>query len=85
MCIRDRDSGIDEKAAYRLFCETLKGSAAMLERYDYDADSLIKMVSSPNGTTVKALGTFEKLGLEQTIKSGLSDCVKRAYEMSAEL
>lgn len=73
---------IDTKTAAELFCQTLIGSAKMMESYAYDLDFLIKMVSSPGGTTISALNKFQELDFEKTIIQSMDACTKRAYELA---
>ena len=42
------------------------------------ADALIKMVSSPGGTTVEALRVFEEQGFTETIRAAMKACADRA-------
>lgn len=77
-----KESGIDEETALRLFCATLKGSAEMMTGSGKSIDELIKMVSSPGGTTLAGLDVFYKNDLTGTIRSSCEACTKRAYELS---
>lgn len=74
--------GIDEKVVTELFCQSLIGSAKMITDSGYSVDELIKMVSSPGGTTLKGLEAFYEANLLETIKAACEKCVKRAYELS---
>ncbi len=73
--------GIPKEAALKLVCKTLEGSAAMLRSSGNSADDLIKMVSSPGGTTLKALESLEKDGFYQALVSAMGACTKRAEEL----
>ena len=74
--------GLDETVVKDLFCQSLIGSAEMMKRSGYTVDELIKMVSSPGGTTLKGLDAFYAAGLTDTVKQACADCTKRAYELS---
>lgn len=74
--------GIDSKASMSLICQTLKGSAKMLLESEYTPDELIKMVSSPGGTTLAALKTLEQKGFYDSIVEAMESCTKRADELS---
>ncbi len=76
-----KEQGIDYAVALRLFAQTLIGSAKMLTESNLTPDELIKMVSSPGGTTVKALATFEEYGFEKTVRAAMRSCIDRAYEL----
>lgn len=73
--------GIEQDAALRLFCQTLIGSAEMLLHSGHTPDELIKMVSSPGGTTLKALDVFYSRGFEAIIDEAMLACTKRAEEL----
>ncbi len=74
--------GIDRDTALRLFAKSLEGSAAMLTSSGKDVDELIKMVSSPGGTTLAGLSALYEGGLENITKECCRRCTKRAYELS---
>lgn len=74
--------GIDEAAAKRLFAQSLIGSAKMMTDSGYTVDELIKMVSSPGGTTLAGLDEFYKGDLTEVICKACESCTKRAYELS---
>lgn len=76
-----KEKGIDYDTAMRLFSQTLIGSAKMLTDSGLSADELIKMVSSPGGTTLQGLASLEKHGFEQTVRAALQACIDRAYEL----
>ena len=73
-----QENGISADIANTLFCGTLIGSAKMLMDSGMDADALIKMVSSPGGTTVEALRVFEEQGFTETIRAAMKACADRA-------
>ena len=53
---------IENKTALELICKTLEGSAEMLRSSGNTPDELIKMVSSPGGTTLKAMEALKEHG-----------------------
>ena len=73
--------GIDRETALSLVCQTLIGSAAMLSQPDASPDALIKMVSSPGGTTLKALDVLYENGFEGIIDKAMQACTQRAEEL----
>lgn len=73
--------GISEETALMLFCQTLVGSAGMLLETGSTPGDLIKMVSSPGGTTLKALDVLYDRGFEQLINDAMLACTKRAEEL----
>ena len=77
-------AGIDEKAALRLFAQTLAGAAKMLTESGMTVDELIKQVSSPGGTTLAGLQELYNGRLTETVISACEACTKRAYELGAD-
>lgn len=76
--------GIERDKAMKLICASMEGSAEMLRSSGDDADTLIKKVSSKGGTTIAALNVFYENSIEETVKSAMSACTKRAGELAAE-
>lgn len=74
--------GIDKDSALRLVCATLKGSAEMLENSGDTPEELIRKVSSPGGTTLKALEKFEEKGFYNSVIEAMDACTNRANELS---
>lgn len=74
--------GIDGAAAKELFAQSLVGSAKMLTDSGYTVDVLIKMVSSPGGTTPAGLDELYKGKLSETVTKACESCTRRAYELS---
>ncbi|MCR5111893.1 MAG: pyrroline-5-carboxylate reductase [Ruminococcus sp.] len=74
--------GIDSNAAMELFAQSLIGSAKMMTDSGYTIDELIKMVSSPGGTTLAGLDRLYEGNLTDTVKNCCESCTKRAYELS---
>lgn len=75
-------NGIPTETALPLFAQSLIGSARMLTDSGYSIAELIKMVSSPGGTTLAGLDELYKGNLEQTVDKCCEACTKRAYELS---
>lgn len=74
--------GIDAEAATELFTQSLIGSAKMITDSGNTIDELIKMVSSPGGTTLAGLDRLYEGRLTETVKNCCESCTKRAYELS---
>ena len=74
--------GISYDSALKLVCATLKGSAEMLEHSGDTPDTLIKKVSSPGGTTLKALEKLEEKDFYNSIIEAMDACTNRANELS---
>ena len=80
------DEGIELGLSYEdclaLVCQTMRGSAEMLEKSGKTADDLIKMVTSPNGTTHAANVSFDANSFEPIVKEAVKACYDRAVELS---
>ena len=74
--------GIDSDTATRLFSKALIGSAKMITDSGKSIDELIKMVSSPGGTTLAGLDRLYEGKLTEVVNNACESCTKRAYELS---
>lgn len=75
-------NGITEESAKLLFAQSLIGSAKMITDSGYTIDELIKMVSSPGGTTLAGLDALYEGKLTDIVNDACERCTKRAYELS---
>lgn len=75
-------AGINPEAVKNLFAQALIGSAKMITDSGYTIDELIKMVSSPGGTTLAGLDALYEGNLDGIVKDACERCTKRAYELS---
>lgn len=73
--------GIDYDTALRLVVKTLEGSALMIKSSGKTPDELIKMVSSPGGTTLKALDALYEHKFEDAVIDAMERCTERAEEL----
>ncbi len=73
--------GIAREVALPLICQTLIGSAVMLSQPNASPDELIRMVSSPGGTTLKALDVLYENNFETIIDQAMQACTNRAEEL----
>lgn len=76
--------GIERDKAMKLICASMEGSAEMLRSSGDDADTLIDKVSSKGGTTIAALNVFYDNSFEDTVRSAMNACTRRAGELAAE-
>jgi pyrroline-5-carboxylate reductase len=74
--------GISSETATELFAQSLIGSAKMITDSGNNIDELIKMVSSPGGTTLAGLDRLYEGKLTEVVKNCCESCTKRAYELS---
>ncbi len=78
---RAEEMGFEREMINRLFCASLVGAAEMMMTTGKTHDELIKMVSSPGGTTLKGLEALERCGFETAVRACIDDCVERAYQL----
>lgn len=76
--------GLDADLARRIAALTIRGAGAMLGEND-DAAALRRAVTSPKGTTDRAITTFDELGMREIIARGQEACAARAAEIEQEL
>lgn len=77
-----RRQGIDTETAKSLICQTLKGAAEMVMKSGSTPDELIRMVSSPGGTTLAALEVLDRRDISGIIIEAMEACTRRAEELS---
>ncbi|WP_323962067.1 pyrroline-5-carboxylate reductase [Arthrobacter sp. JZ12] len=77
--------GLDEDLARLLATQTVAGAGFMLAEDGADATALRKAVTSPNGTTERAIATFEEQGLPDIIAAGARAAAERAAAITREL
>ena len=65
-----------------LSVETALGAARMLKESGEDAAALRQRVTSPGGTTEKALQVFSEGGLEPLLRRALTACRDRSVELA---
>ncbi len=74
--------GVEHNAALKLVCQTVLGSAVMVSSSDNSVDTLIKNVTSPNGTTEAGLKSLDKNSFDEILKECLKVTVDRAEELT---
>ena len=74
--------GIDPETAKRLFAQTLIGSAKMILESGREPQELIDMVTSPGGTTYKALEGLTDYRFVEGVQEAMRRCTERAEELS---
>ena len=77
--------GLSEETARGLTLQTALGAARMASSSDVDPTELRRRVTSPNGTTERAIKTFQAEGLEAMVEKAMTACRDRAEEMADEL
>ena len=79
------EMGLSEKTAQLLSVQTAFGAAKMALESADDVVTLRQKVTSPNGTTEKAIQTFEAEGLRQTVALAMQAAKTRAEELAIKL
>ncbi|MBI5468410.1 MAG: pyrroline-5-carboxylate reductase [Deltaproteobacteria bacterium] len=75
-------AGLDKKTSLALALQTTLGAAKLALESDKNLDELIKMVSSPGGTTVEGLKRLRDGGLKGTVEKAVLAATARAKELS---
>lgn len=73
--------GLDEDVASALMFQTLIGAATMLKDSGKTPQELIDMVTSPKGTTLAALESFDADNFDEIVKKAVKACHDRAVEL----
>jgi len=74
--------GLPAATARELVLQTARGATEMAQTASIDPAELRRQVTSPGGTTQRALETLDQGGLEQLVKRAMTAAVERAEEMS---
>ena len=77
--------GLDPELSLLLARETVAGAGFMLAEPGADPTALRKAVTSPNGTTERAITTFDERGLPAIIAAGARAAAARAGEITTQL
>ncbi|WP_028279491.1 pyrroline-5-carboxylate reductase [Arthrobacter sp. H5] len=77
--------GLNPDLAKLLANETVAGAGFMLAEEGADAAALRRAVTSPNGTTERAIATFDERGLPDVIAAGARAAAERAAAITREL
>ena len=77
--------GLDAKTAHLLTLQTALGAAKMALESHQDCATLRQNVTSPNGTTEKAINSFEADKLRDTVANAMQSAYDRAGELADEL
>ncbi|MBQ6893311.1 MAG: pyrroline-5-carboxylate reductase [Clostridia bacterium] len=66
----------------RAVCDAVIGSATLARESELSLEELIRMVTSPKGTTEQAMNVFKNQNFEGIIDKAMEACLKRADELS---
>lgn len=79
-----QELGLPEKLATELAKQTALGAATMANQSEFSPAELRKQVTSPNGTTEKALIVFQTEDLEATFRRAMNSASERSKEMAKD-
>lgn len=79
------EAGLSQKTAQLLTQETALGAAKMALESSESAGVLRQRVTSPGGTTERAIGVMEKQGLSDILQAAVLAAKERSIELSDEL
>lgn len=77
--------GLDAKTAHLLTMQTALGAAKMVMESNQSCATLRHNVTSPNGTTERAIQQFEKASLRQIVEQAMQAAQQRAFELGNDL
>ena len=77
--------GLDADTARDLTLQTALGAARMVCESDVDAAELRRRVTSPNGTTERAVNLFQQGGFEALFETAMTGARDRSIELAEEL
>lgn len=76
--------GLSKNVSNDLAIQTVLGAADLMKESKMSAESLIKMVVTPGGTTAAGLAVMEKLGTSESLVAAVEAATKRSQEMAKE-
>ncbi len=79
-----RELGISDETAYLLALQTAFGAAKMALESDEHAATLRQRVTSPGGTTERAINTLHEGGFSELVSRALQAAAERSRELSRE-
>jgi pyrroline-5-carboxylate reductase len=85
MASAGEELGLDRELSLLLARETVAGAGLMLAEPGADPSALRRAVTSPNGTTERAIATFDEQGIPAIIAAGARAAANRAAEITKQL
>ncbi|HKU35558.1 MAG TPA: pyrroline-5-carboxylate reductase [Paenarthrobacter sp.] len=85
MASAGEELGLDRELSLLLARETVAGAGFMLAEPGADPSALRRAVTSPNGTTERAIATFDEQGIPSIIAAGARAAADRAAEITKQL
>lgn len=82
MAEKGAELGLDFDSAKALATQTMMGAAALAQKTGLNPAELRKQVTSPGGTTERAIAVLRKQDLDSTLRDAMDAVVARAAELS---
>ena len=76
--------GIEREAATELAMQTALGAAKLAQKSEDDLPTLRARVTSPKGTTERAIASFEANNLRGIVEDAMNACAARARELAGK-
>lgn len=76
---------LTEAQARELIGQTMLGAAKMIMETDESIEQMCKNVCSPNGTTERAVASFENSDIDTIVDDAMTACYNRSIELSDQL
>lgn len=77
--------GLDAETCRQLAVQTALGAARMAAQGDVDLEELRRRVTSPGGTTERAIESFEAAGLRDIVDTAMTAATERSRELAREM
>lgn len=77
--------GMSEQSARSLALQTAAGSIALIQQSDNSIEQLIAQITSPKGTTERALASFNNDQLQKVVHRAFNSAKHRSKELADEL
>lgn len=83
MCAWAKENGFaDDEETLRMVCKSAIGASQLLLDTEFDPRTLERAVTSPGGTTERAMAVFTERELGRTVSDAMDACRDRADELS---
>lgn len=79
------EQGLEKNVAEQLAIQTCLGAATLAQQSRDDLATLRRKVTSPNGTTERAIASFEANQLRATVSQAVAACAARANELAEQM
>lgn len=74
-------AGLPRALAQEIACQTVLGSAQLLQQSDAHPAQLIDQVCSPGGTTIEGIHTLKRLGFETAVQQAIDAIIEKDHRL----